>query len=299
MSSSEQEFNQQYENRMPKPEFPAKEIGAPPGKEYLLEPQPRFKGKFYKSAEKLKDKVALITGGDSGIGKSVAYLYAREGAKVAFTYLPQEKRDAVRTRGELEEIGADCMPIECDLTETHRCNMVVEKVVEAYGRIDILVNNAAFQTHVKDPLEVSLDQWDRTFKTNIYAPFFLTKAALPHMQAGSCVINTGSLVGENGSSGLLDYSSTKGAVHAFTKSLAQNLVEKGIRVNAVAPGPVWTPLNPSERPKEETKSFGKKNPMGRPAQPEEIAPAYVYLASQADSGYVTGEILHVFGGVTT
>ncbi len=290
---------EEYEKSMPKPTFPAKDVGRPPGKEYLLDPSPEHKGRFYRPANKLEGKIALITGADSGIGRSVACLYAREGAKVAFTYLPQEKKDAATTKSELKEFGCDCFPIECDFSDPTKVEKVVELVAHKFGKIDILVNNAAYQVHVKDPLDLDLEQWDHTFKTNIYAPFLLIKAALKHMGKGSSIINTGSLVGENGAPGLLDYSATKGAVHAFTKSLAQSLVDKGIRVNAVAPGPVWTPLNPSERQAGEVKHFGESTPMGRPAQPEEIAPAYVYLASQADSGYVTGEVMHIFGGITT
>jgi NAD(P)-dependent dehydrogenase (short-subunit alcohol dehydrogenase family) len=270
-----------------------------PGIEAELEPRPNYLAPHYKGAEKLKDKVALITGGDSGIGRAVAVLFAREGADVAFTYLKQEKRDADETKRAVEAEGQRAIAVEADLTDPKVCKKVVEQTVEELGKLDILVNNAAFQQHQEGLEDVTDEQWDHTFKTNIYAYFYMAKAALPHMREGSAIVNTGSITGLEGSKELLDYSATKGAINAFTKSLAQNLVEKGIRVNCVAPGPVWTPLNPSDKDAEDVAKFGADTPMKRPAQPEEIAPAFVYFASEIDSSYVTGEVLTLLGGETT
>jgi len=270
-----------------------------PGIEAELEPRTNYMAPFYKGAEKLKDKVALITGGDSGIGRAVAVLFAREGADVAFTYLKEEQRDADETVQAIEAEGQRALALEADLTDPKVCREVVKRTVDEFGKLDVLVNNAAFQQHQDDLKDVSDEQWDRTFKTNIYAYFHMAKAALSHLRKGSAIVNTGSITGLEGSKGLLDYASTKGAIHAFTKSLAQNLVEKGIRVNCVAPGPVWTPLNPSDKPAAEVAKFGADTPMKRPAQPEEIAPAYVYFASEIDSSYVTGEVLTLLGGETT
>jgi NAD(P)-dependent dehydrogenase (short-subunit alcohol dehydrogenase family) len=270
-----------------------------PGVEAELQPRPNYLAPHYKGAEKLKDKVALITGGDSGIGRAVAVLFAREGADVAFTYLKEEKRDADETKRAVEAEGQRAIAVEADLTDPKTCKKVVEQTVEELGKLDILVNNAAFQQHQEGLEDVSDEQWDHTFKTNIYAYFYMAKAALPHMREGSAIVNTGSITGLEGSKQLLDYSATKGAINAFTKSLAQNLVEKGIRVNCVAPGPVWTPLNPSDKKAEDVAKFGADTPMKRPAQPEEIAPAFVYFASEIDSSYVTGEVLTLLGGETT
>jgi NAD(P)-dependent dehydrogenase (short-subunit alcohol dehydrogenase family) len=254
---------------------------------------------LYKGADKLKKKVALITGGDSGIGRAVAILFAREGADVAFTYLPEEESDARETVRAIEEEGSKALSISGDIEDPKFSRKAVEKTVRGFGKLDILVNNAAFQQHQKSLEDISEQQWDRTFKTNIYGYFRMTKAAMPHLKKGSAIVNTGSITGLEGSKELLDYSATKGAIHAFTKSLAQNLVEKGIRVNCVSPGPVWTPLNPSDKPAKEVAEFGADTPMERPAQPEEIAPAFVYFASEVDSSYVTGEILTLLGGETT
>jgi NAD(P)-dependent dehydrogenase (short-subunit alcohol dehydrogenase family) len=270
-----------------------------PGVEAELKPRPNYLAPHYKGAEKLKDKVALITGGDSGIGRAVAVLFAREGADVAFTYLKEEKRDADETKRAVEAEGQRAIAVEADLTDPKVCKKVVEQTVDELGKLDILVNNAAFQQHQEGLEDVSDEQWDHTFKTNIYAYFYMAKAALPHMREGSAIVNTGSITGLEGSKELLDYSATKGAINAFTKSLAQNLVEKGIRVNCVAPGPVWTPLNPSDKKAEDVAKFGADTPMKRPAQPEEIAPAFVYFASEIDSSYVTGEVLTLLGGETT
>jgi NAD(P)-dependent dehydrogenase (short-subunit alcohol dehydrogenase family) len=229
----------------------------------------------------------------------VAVLFAREGADVAFTFLKEEQRDADETKRAVEAEGQRAISFEGDLTDPKFCKEVVERTVDEFGKLDILVNNAAFQQHQESIDDVTDEQWDRTFKTNIYAYFHMAKAALPHLREGSAIVNTGSITGLEGSKELLDYSATKGAIHAFTKSLAQNLVERGIRVNCVAPGPVWTPLNPSDKKAEDVAKFGADTPMKRPAQPEEIAPAFVYFASEIDSSYVTGEVLTLLGGETT
>ena len=270
-----------------------------PGQEHQLDPKPHYEAPFYAGSGKLKDKVALITGGDSGIGRAVAVLFAREGADVAFTFLKEEKKDAEETKRAIEAEGQRALPIPGDVRDPKVCKKLVEQTVDKLGKLDILVNNAAFQQHRKGLEEVSEEQWDQTFKTNIYAYFYMAKAALPHLEKGSAIVNTGSITGLEGSKELLDYASTKGAIHAFTKSLAQNLVERGIRVNCVAPGPVWTPLNPADKKAEDVAEFGADTPMKRPAQPEEIAPAFVYFASEIDSSYVTGEVLTLLGGETT
>ena len=270
-----------------------------PGIEAKLEPRPRYEAPLYAGAGKLKKKVALITGGDSGIGRAVAVLFAREGADVAFTYLKEEKEDAEETKRAIESEGQRALPMQGDVSSAKVCRRLVDQTVEKFGKLNILVNNAAFQQHQETLEDVSEEQWDRTFKTNIYGYFFMTKAALPHMEAGSAIVNTGSITGLEGSKELLDYAATKGAIHAFTKSLAQNLVDRGIRVNCVSPGPVWTPLNPADQKPDDVAKFGADTPMKRPAQPEEIAPAFVYFASEVDSSYVTGEVLTLLGGETT
>jgi NAD(P)-dependent dehydrogenase (short-subunit alcohol dehydrogenase family) len=282
----------------PKSPMPAQHQRKP-GKEHKLDPRPRYEAPEYTGAGKLKEKVALITGGDSGIGRAVAVLFAREGADVAFTFLKEEKQDAEETKRAIEAEGQRAYPLSGDVRDPKVCKKLVEQTVEEFGKLDILVNNAAFQQHQETIEDVTEEQWDRTFKTNIYAYFYMTKAALPHLEEGSAIVNTGSITGLEGSKQLLDYASTKGAIHAFTKSLAQNLVERGIRVNCVAPGPVWTPLNPADKKAEDVAKFGADTPMKRPAQPEEIAPAFVYFASEVDSSYVTGEVLTLLGGETT
>lgn len=282
----------------PKSPMPAQHQRKP-GIEAKLDPRPRYQAPLYRGSGKLNHKVALITGGDSGIGRAVAVLFAREGADVAFTHLRQERRDAEETRAAIEAEGRKALPLGGDLREPSFCQQAVNQTVKEFGKLDILVNNAAFQQHQESLAELSDEQLDRTFKTNIYAYFRVTKAALPHLQKGSAIVNTGSITGLEGSKGLLDYAATKGAIHAFTKSLAQNLVERGIRVNCVAPGPVWTPLNPSDQNAQDVAEFGADTPMKRPAQPEEIAPAFVYFASEVDSSYVTGEVLTLLGGETT
>lgn len=270
-----------------------------PGLESKLDPRPRYKAPHYQGAGKLNQKVALITGGDSGIGRAVAVLFAREGADVAFTYLPAEESDAKETVQAIEAEGRAAVSISGDIQDPKFADRAVKQTLAQFGKLDILVNNAAYQQHQKSLDDLSEEQWDRTFKTNIYGYFRMTKAALPHLKKGSAIVNTGSITGLEGSKELLDYSATKGAIHAFTKSLAQNLVEKGIRVNCVAPGPVWTPLNPSDKTAKDVAEFGADTPMKRPAQPEEIAPTFVFFASEVDSSYVTGEVLTLLGGDTT
>jgi NAD(P)-dependent dehydrogenase (short-subunit alcohol dehydrogenase family) len=283
----------------PKPPF-AKQKLAKPGIEADLKPRPRYKAPRYKAAGKLKDKVALITGGDSGIGRAVAVLYAREGADVAITALPEEREDSDETRRAVMAEGRRCIVIEVDLTEPDACLDAIEQTVAGLGQLDILVHNAAHQNRKESLEDVEEEEWDRTFKTNVYAYYRLVKAALPHLRPGSSIIATGSITGIEGSSKLPDYSATKGAIHTLTKTLAQNLLERGIRVNCVAPGPVWTPLNAADEGQtpEKVATFGKDTPLGRPAQPEEIAPAFVFLASDADSSFITGVVLPALGGET-
>ncbi|HEX7770892.1 MAG TPA: SDR family oxidoreductase [Pyrinomonadaceae bacterium] len=288
------------EGKLEQPKSPMPPQHQPkPGEEAKLKPRPRYEAPHYNGAGKLKEKVALITGGDSGIGRAVAVLFAREGADVAFTFLKEEKRDAEETKRAVEAEGQRAFPLMGDVRDAKVCRKLVDQTVKEFGKLDILVNNAAFQQHQESLEDVTEEQWDRTFKTNIYGYFHMTKAALPHLEEGAVIVNTGSITGLEGSKQLLDYASTKGAIHAFTKSLAQNLVERGIRVNCVAPGPVWTPLNPSDKEAKDVAEFGSDTPMKRPAQPEEIAPAYVYFASEIDSSYVTGEVLTLLGGETT
>jgi NAD(P)-dependent dehydrogenase (short-subunit alcohol dehydrogenase family) len=284
--------------KQPKPPFPAQHQPKP-GLEKEIEPKPRYQGALYRPANKLQDKVALVTGGDSGIGRAVAVLYAREGADVAIVYLQEEQPDAEETRVAVEAAGRRCLLIPGDVTDPEFCEEAVESTLQHFGKLDILVNNAAFQQHQESIEDVSNEQWEHTFRTNIFGYFYMAKAALKHMQKGCAIVNTGSITGLEGSQQLLDYSATKGAIHAFTKSLAQNLVERGIRVNCVAPGPVWTPLNIADKDAEKAGKHGQDVPMERPAQPEEIAPAFVFFASEADSSYITGEVLTLLGGETT
>jgi len=284
----------------PKPPFPAKKLDKP-GIEAELDPKPRYQAPRYKPAHKLEGKIALITGGDSGIGRAVAVLYAREGADVAITALPAEKRDAEDTKRAVEAEGHRCHVMYGDLTQLDFCNQAVDETVAELGQLDILVSNAAHQNRKESIEEVTEEEFDRTLKTNVYAYFRLVKAALPHLRSGAAIIVTGSETGFEGPEMLPDYSATKGAIHTLTKVLAKQLAERGIRVNCIAPGPVWTPLNPADEgnPPEKVAKFGEKTPLKRPAQPEELAPSYVFLASDADSSYITGEILAVMGGGTT
>jgi NAD(P)-dependent dehydrogenase (short-subunit alcohol dehydrogenase family) len=284
------------QRRYPEPPLPKQHLPKP-GIEAELEPRPQFEAPEYRGSGKLEGMVALITGGDSGIGRAVAVLYAREGADVGIIYL-NEHEDARETARAVEAEGRRAVLVPGDVSDPAFCRRAVETAVRELGGLDILVNNAAFQQHVPSLEELSEEQFDRTFKTNIYGYFYMAKAALPHLRAGSVILNSGSVTGIEGSKELLDYSSTKGAIHTFTKSLAQNLLERGIRVNCVAPGPVWTPLNPSDLAAEKVAQFGGSVPMKRPAQPEEIAPAYVFLAAPSTSSYITGEVLPILGGET-
>lgn len=284
--------------REPEPRFSGKKQD-PPGLESKLDPAPRWKGERYKPAGKLEGRTALITGGDSGIGRAVAYFFAREGADVAITYLPEEEEDAQETREAIEAVGKRCVTISGDLSEAEFCDQVVGRAVEELGRLDILVHNAAWQNR-KKITELSEEELDTTMRVNVYAYLRLARKAVPHMERGACIIATGSIVGLSGSERMGDYGASKGAIHAITKCLAAELAEKQIRVNCVAPGPVWTPLNPSDTgmSKERVATFGQRgdSPLqSRPAQPEEIAPAFVFLASEADSSYITGIVLPVTG----
>lgn len=265
-----------------------------PGSEAEMTPKPEAEGSQYRAAGKLEGKVALITGGDSGIGRSVAIHYAKEGADVAIIYL-SEGQDAEETKRLVEAEGKRCLTIQGDVGDENFCQQAVQQTVQELGHLDILINNAAEQ-HPQESIEnISAEQLERTFRTNIFGMFFMTKAALPNLKEGSAIINTTSVTAYKGNPQLLDYSSTKGAIVAFTRSLSQSLVEKGIRVNGVAPGPIWTPLIPSTFPEDKVKSFGAQVPMQRAGQPEEVAPCYVFLASN-DSSYISGQILHPNGG---
>lgn len=265
-----------------------------PGVEAEMTPKPKSDDSKYRGSGKLLGKVALITGGDSGIGRAVAIFYAKEGADVAIIYL-SENQDAEETKRLVEAEGKRCLLIKGDVGDEQFCQQAVQQTVQELGHLDILVNNAAEQ-HPQESIEdISAEQLERTFRTNIFAMFFMAKAALPNLKQGSAIINTTSVTAYKGNPQLLDYSSTKGAIVAFTRSLSQSLVEKGIRVNGVAPGPIWTPLIPSTFPEEKVKTFGKQVPMQRAGQPEEVAPSYVFLASD-DSSYMSGQILHPNGG---
>jgi NAD(P)-dependent dehydrogenase (short-subunit alcohol dehydrogenase family) len=267
-----------------------------PGHEAEMELRPQFLAPEYRGSGKLKGMVALITGGDSGIGRAVAVLYAREGADIAIVYLNSHE-DAEETKRHVESEGRRCLLIAGDVKDSKFCRQAVEKTVKEFDGLDILVNNAAFQLHAGSIEDITDERLEETMRTNIFGYVFMARAAVLHLKKGSCIINTGSVTGLRGSSHLLDYSATKGAIHAFTMSLASNLIDKGIRVNAIAPGPVWTPLNPADSPAPKVAEFGKQTDMKRPAQPEELSPAYVFLASPVCSSYITGIVLPVTGSV--
>ena len=267
---------------------------ALPGHESRLEPKPDWEPR-YPGSGRLKGKVALVTGADSGIGRAVAALYAREGADIAILYLC-EHDDAAKTKKIVEGEGRRAISIAGDLGDSDFCRQAVEQTVKELGGLDILVNNAGEQHPDKDIRDITEEQLKRTFQTNIFAMFFLTQAARPHLKTGAAIVNCTSVTMYKGSEDLLDYSATKGAITAFTRSLSQNLVKDGIRVNAVAPGPIWTPLNPmGGQPPEKVEQFGKDTPMGRPGQPNEVAPAFLFLACE-DASYMTGQVLHPNGG---
>lgn len=267
-----------------------------PGLEADMTLKPQFMAPDYRGSGKLEGRVAIITGGDSGIGRAVSVLYAREGADVAILYL-NEHEDANQTKNFVEKEGRKCLLISGDVRDAAFCQSAVKQVNDQFGHIDILVNNAAFQEHTDSLLELTEEHFDMTMKTNIYGYFHMAKAVLPYLKRGSAIVNTGSVTGLKGNKHLLDYSTTKGAIHAFTMSLAANLLPQGIRVNTVAPGPVWTPLNPADQSPEKIAEFGQTTHMNRPAQPEEISPAYVFLASSICSSFITGIVLPILGTV--
>jgi NAD(P)-dependent dehydrogenase (short-subunit alcohol dehydrogenase family) len=282
------------QNKQGQSQRPPQEQQRRPGIESAMTPRPEDQRPEYRGCGKLEGKVAIITGGDSGIGRAVAIAYAKEGADVAIVYL-NEHKDAEETMSQVKREGRRCLPIAGDVGDEQFCREAVERTVKELGRLDVLVNNAAEQQPVESIEEISSEQLERTFRTNIFAYFYMTKAALKHLKQGSAIVNTTSVTAYKGSPQLLDYSSTKGAIVAFTRSLSQSLVEKGIRVNGVAPGPIWTPLIPSTFPGEKVETFGADTPMKRAGEPAEVAPAFVFLASE-DSSYMAGQILHVNGG---
>jgi len=269
-----------------------------PGLESEMTPRPLYKAPQYRGSDKLINKVAIITGGDSGIGRSVAVLFAREGADVAIIYLPAEQSDADETKSAVESEGRKALLIPGDVTQSAFCQQAVDRTANEFGSVDILVNNAAYQQTHESVEDISDDEWELTFQTNIHGYFYMVKACLKYMKEGAAIINCGSITGLEGNKTLVDYASTKGAIHAFTKSLALNLAERKIRVNCVAPGPIWTVLQPVSKPADRVAKHGLDTPMQRPGQPEEVAPAFVFFASPADSSYISGEVLTILGGET-
>jgi NAD(P)-dependent dehydrogenase (short-subunit alcohol dehydrogenase family) len=276
--------------------LPPQKQDRQPGRETAMHPRPDYAPRF-RGSGRLEGKVAIVTGGDSGIGRAVSVLFAREGADVAIVYL-EEGEDARETVRLVEGEGQKCLAIAGDVGDASFCKQVVSQVVDRLGRLDVLINNAAEQHPKKDVGEITQEQLERTFRTNIFGYFYMTQAALPHLKAGAAIVNCGSVTAYRGSPQLLDYSATKGAITTFTRSLAQSLVDKGIRVNGVAPGPIWTPLIPSTFDEDKVKSFGANTPMKRPGQPNEVAPCFLFLACD-DSSYVTGSFLHPNGGDAT
>ncbi|MEW2454756.1 SDR family oxidoreductase [Streptomyces albus] len=280
-------------DKHPKPEYPQQDQPHP-GDTEAMDPRPDHGEHTYRGTGRLAGRRTLITGGDSGIGRAVALAFAREGADVAFGYLPEEETEAQETTRLVEDASRRAVPVACDIREEAECRRLVDRAVDAFGGIDVLVNNAAYQMAQSEGIDgISVEQFDRVVRTNLYGMFFVTKLALPHIPAGGCIINTTSVQAYQPKPHLLDYATTKGGIVTFTQGLAQNLAERGIRVNAVAPGPVWTPLIPSTLP--DTSEFGAKSLLQRPAQPAEMAPGYVFLASE-DANYVTAEILNATGG---
>lgn len=292
-TETEPKAAQSGSRKHPEPPLP-EQHQRKPAQEHELDPPPQYRAPAYRGSGKLQGMTALITGADSGIGRAVAVLYAREGASVAIAYL-NEDEDARQTLDDVKAEGARGILIRGDVRDPAFAGQAVSETMKAFGRLDILVNNAAFQEHADTLEAISDDRLDETLRTNVYGYFQMARAALAVLPDSGCIINTGSVTGLRGSAELIDYSATKGAIHAFTRALAANLAKRGIRVNAVAPGPVWTPLNPADRPAEQLPDFGKQTDLGRPAQPEEISPAYVFLAAPCCSSYITGIVLPITG----